>query len=98
METIIIIGIIIGSIILLLGLSCIIFGFRNVGVAAGSCAAYTQSLIGNVVRGSCFTIMTCLGMRGCFILMIIIGIIILISFGIYYMIKSEWFQDIQNWF
>ena len=98
MEIIAIIGIVIGSIILLTGLCCCIFGFRILGVAGGSCAACLQSTIGNVVKGSCFAIMTCLGMKGCFIAMIIIGLIVLIIFGIYEMINSEWFQNIIEWF
>ena len=98
MSLIIIIGIIIAAIIFLIGLSCYIFGFRSVGVAAGSCAASCQSCIGNVVKGSCFAIMTSLGMRGCFVIMIVIGIVALASFGIYSIITSEWFQHIINWF
>ena len=92
------VGIVIGAIILLTGLSCCIFGFRTVGVAAGSCAACCQSAIGNVVRGSCFALMTSLAMRGCFIAMIVIGLIALAIFGIYAMINSEWFQEALDWF
>ena len=98
MELIIIIIIIIAAIIFLFGLSCCIFGFRTVGVAAGSCAACCQSTIGNVVKGSCFAIMTSLGMRGCFVIMIIVGIVVLAYFGIYSIINSEWLQDVIDWF
>ena len=88
MEVIVIIGLVVGGIIFLLGLSCCIFGFGPVGVAASSCAACCQSCIGNVVSGSCFAILTSLGMRGCFVGMIIIGLLILIGFGIYYLIEE----------
>ena len=94
MEVIAIIAIIIGCIILLLGLSCWIFGFRTVGVAAESCAAYYQSTIGNVVKGSCFDLMTSLGMKGCFVLLIIIGMIILIIVGAYYTV--QWFKHVPS--
>ena len=97
MEVFVIAIIVLGSFLLLLGLCCYLFGFRSVGIAAHSCASCCQSLIGNVVKGSCFAIMTCLGMRGCFILMVAIGIITLVSIGIYQMINSEWFQSSCNW-
>jgi len=96
MEVILIVGIVIAAIILFIGLSCCIIGFHPVGVAAGSLAACCQSLIGNVVKGSCFAIMTCLSMRGCFIAMIIIGALALVGFGIYAMVTSEWFQQLAN--
>ena len=96
MEVILIVGIVISAIILFIGLSCCIIGFHPVGVAAGSLAACCQSLIGNVVKGSCFAIMTCLSMRGCFIAMIIIGALALVGFGIYAMVTSEWFQQLAN--
>ena len=95
---VIIIGIIIAAIIFLIGLSCYLFGFRTIGVAAGSCAAFCQSLIGNVVRGSYFAIMTCLGMTGCFIKMMVIGIVALVCFIIYFIITSEWGNKIIAWF
>ena len=94
MGVILIIIIVLGSFLFILGLSCVIFGFRTVGVAANSCASCCQSIIGNVVKGSCFAIMTCLGMRGCFILMMILGLLILIIVGIYSMIKSQWFENL----
>ena len=95
----IVVGIVIGVIILFTGLSCCIFGFRTLGVAAGSCAACCQSAIGNVVKGSCFALMTCLAMRGCFMALIIIGLIVLGIFGIYAMINSvgELFQYFGEW-
>ena len=52
----------------------------------------------NVVKGSCFAIMTSLGMRGCFVIMIIVGLVILAYFGIHSLINSEWFQDVIDWF
>ena len=98
MHIIVILAIILGSLILLLGISCCIFGFRTVGVAAGSCAACCQSVIGNVVKGSWFAIMTCLGMKGCFIALIIIGVLVLSGIGIYFLVNSEWFQSVIQWF
>ncbi len=97
MEMIVILGIILGSLLVLMGLTCCILGFRPVGVAGGSCAACCQSIIGNVVKGSCFAIMTCLAMRGCFIALIIVGLLTLIGIGIYLMINSEWFQSACTW-
>ena len=97
MALLITIGIIIGVIILIVGLTGRIVGFRTIGVAAGSCAASIQSCIGNVAKRSCFAIMTCLGMRGCFKIMIIIGIIILLIFGIYILISSDWFKYAISW-
>ncbi len=94
MAILVILAIILGGIIFLLGLSSCIFGFRPIGVAANSCAACCQSCIGNVAKGSCFAIMTCLGMRGCFIAFIIIGLLILAGVGIYCLVTSEWFQSI----
>ena len=98
MGNIIIIILVISVLILLTGLFCFILGFRVIGVAAYSCAACWQSSIGNVVRGSCFAIITSLGMKGCFIAMIIIGIIVLVIIGIDFMINSEWFQNVIEWF
>ena len=89
MEVIAIIAIVLGSFFLLFGLCCCLIGFRGYGVADGSCAACCQSSIGNVNAGSCFAVLTCLGMKRCFILMILIGLIILISIGIYYLIEYE---------
>ena len=86
---IVILGIILGSLLVLMGLTCCILGFRPVGVAGGSCAACCQSIIGNVV--------TCLAMRGCFIALIIVGLLTLIGIGIYLMINSEWFQSACTW-
>ena len=97
MEMIVILGIILGSLLVLMGLTCCILGFRPVGVAGGSCAACCQSIIGNVVKGSCFAIMTCLAMRGCFIALIIVGLLTLIGIGICLMINSEWFQSACTW-
>ena len=94
---IVILGIILGSLLVLMGLTCCILGFRPVGIAGGSCAACCQSIIGNVVKGSCFAIMTCLAMRGCFIALIIVGLLTLIGIGIYLMINSEWFQSACTW-
>jgi predicted PurR-regulated permease PerM len=42
--------------------------------------------------------MTSLAMRGCFIAMIVIGLIALAIFGIYAMINSEWFQEALHCF
>ena len=98
MEVLVIIGLVVGGIIFLLGLCCCIFGFHPVGVAASSCAACCQSCIGNVVAGSCFAIMTSLGMRGCFVVMIILGLLILIGIGIYLLIQSDVFTDIWDFF
>ena len=97
METFTIIVIVLGSMLLLLGLSCYLIGFRTLGVAANSLASCCQSCIGNVVKGSCFAIMTCLAMRGCFILIAVLGLILLASIGIYLMINSEWFESACNW-
>ncbi len=97
MGVFVILGIIFGSFLVLMGLSCCIFGFRPFGVASGSCAACCQSSIGNVVKGSCFAIMTCLSMRGCFVALIIIGLLVLIGIGIYLMINAEWFQSACSW-
>ena len=98
MEVIILLAlVIIGSLTTLIGLICLALGFRYRGVAANSCAACCQSVIGNVVKGSCFAIMTCLAMRGCFIALVIIGLLILASVGIYLMINSEWFDSACDW-
>ncbi len=97
MGVFVILAIIFGTLLVLMSLSCMLFGFRSVGVAAGSCAACCQSIIGNVVKGSCFAIMTCLAMRGCFIALLIVGLLVLIGVGIYLMINSEWFQSACNW-
>ena len=97
MEVLVILAIVLGSLMLIIGLSCCIFGFRRVGVAFGSCAACCQSAIGNVVEGSCFAKMTCLGMKGCFIRLIIVGLLVLLGIGIYLMINSEWFQFAWIW-
>ena len=92
METLAILAIVIGSFAILVGLSVCLFGFRPVGVAAGSCAACCQSIIGNVVKGSCFAMMTCLAMRGVFIALIKIGLLVLAGVGIYLMINSQWLE------
>ena len=97
MEAIAILALVLGSLTLLIGRSVCIFGFRPVGVAAGSCAACCQSAIGNVVKGSCFALMTCLAMRGCFIALIVIGVLVLVAVGIYLMINSEWFNSACAW-
>ena len=97
METLVILALVLGSFALLIGLSCCLFGFRPVGVAAGSCAACCQSAIGNVVKGSCFAIATCLAMRGCFIALIIIGLLVLAGVGIYLLINSEWLDSACDW-
>ena len=94
----VIIGIIIAAIIFLIGLSCYLCGFKTIGVATGSCAACCQSIIGNVVAGSCFAILTSLGMKGCFYAMIVIGIVALAIFGIYAFINSQLFHDVIAWF
>ena len=94
----IIIGIIIAAIIFIIGISCYLCGFQTVGVAAGSCADSIQSIIGNVVAGSWFAILTCLGMKGRFIAMIVIGIVALAIFGIYALINSHWFHEVIAWF
>ena len=96
MEAVIIILIIISAIILFIGLSCLIFGFHPVGVSAGSFAACCQSLIGNVAKGSCFAIMTCLSMRGFFIAMIVIGALALACLGIYALATSDCFQKLES--
>ena len=87
MEALIVLALVLGSFAVLVGLSCCIFGFRPIGVAAGSCAACCQSVIGNVVKGSCFAIATCLAMRGCFIALIIVGLLVLVGVGIYLLIN-----------
>ena len=97
MEAIVILALVLGSLTLLIGISVCIFGFRPVGVAAGSCAACCQSAIGNVVKGSCFALMTCLAMRGCFIALISIGVLVLAAVGIYLLINSEWFYSACAW-
>jgi len=97
MEVILLIIIVLGSFLLLFGICCIIFGFRTFGIAARSCASCCQSIIGNVVKGSCFAIMTSLGMRGCFILIIILGLLMLIFVCIYYVISSPWFTNFCDW-
>ena len=97
MEALIVLALVLGSFAVLVGLSCCIFGFRPIGVAAGSCAACCQSVIGNVVKGSCFAIATCLAMRGCFIALIIVGLLVLAGVGIYLMINSEWFESFIDW-
>ena len=94
----IIILIIIAAVIFLIGLSCYLIGFRTMGIVDGSCAACCQSIIGNVVAGSCFAILTSLGMKGCFIAMIVIGIVALAILGIYALINSQWFHDVIAWF
>ena len=97
MEALVILALVLGSFIVLVGLSVCIFGFRPIGVAAGSCAACCQSVIGNVVKGSCFAIMTCLAMRGCFIALIIVGLLVLAGVGIYLLINSEWLESACDW-
>ena len=97
MGVFVILAIIFGTLLVLMSLSCMLFGFRSVGVAAGSCAACCQSIIGNVVKGRSFAIMTCLAMRGLFIALLIVGLLVLIGVGIYLMINSEWFQSACNW-
>ena len=67
MEALAVFALVLGSFEILIGLSCCLFGFRPIGVAAGSCAACCQSAIGNVVKGSCFAIATYLAMKGFFI-------------------------------
>ena len=97
MEALVVLALALGSIAVLVGLSCCIFGFRPIGVAAGSCAACCQSVIGNVVKGSCFAIATCLAMRGCFIALIIVGLLVLVGVGIYLLINSEWLESVYDW-
>ena len=97
METLAILAIVIGSFAILVGLSVCLFGFRPVGVAAGSCAACCQSIIGNVVKGSCFALMTCLAMRGVFIALIKIGLLVLAGVGIYLMLNSKWLESAYDW-
>ena len=97
MEALVILALVLGSFTILVGLSICIFGFRPIGVAAGSCAACCQSVIGNVVKGSCFAIMTCLAMRRCFIALIIIGLLVLAGVGIYLLINSEWLESAYDW-
>jgi len=97
MEALVILALVLGSFTVLVGLSASIFGFRPIGVAAGSCAACCQSVIGNVVKGSCFAIMTCLAMRGCFIALIIVGLLVLAGVGIYLLINSEWLASAYDW-
>ena len=96
MEVFIIIAIILGSFLLLLGLTCYFVGFRPIGIAANSFASCCQSFIGNVIKGSCFAILTSLGMRGCFILIIVLGVLILVGIGIYLLISSGWIQTAYN--
>ena len=42
----------------------ILLGFGGAGIVAGSAAAATQAVIGNVAAGSLFATMTSLGMTG----------------------------------
>ena len=93
MEALVILAIVIGSLLLLTGICCCAFGFRQSGVAAESCAACCQSSIGNVVKGSCFAIMTCMAMRGCFLALAIIGAATLVGVGIYLIVTSDWFES-----
>ena len=97
MEVFIIIALVVGSCLLLLGLGCYLLGFRSIGIASHSIASCCQSFIGNVVRGSCFAIMTCLGMRDFFILMAIVGLVVLSCIVIYLIINSGWLQSFCNW-
>ena len=87
MEPLVISVIILGCILLLLGIACRICGFRSVGVAANSYAAHYQSTIGNVDKGSSFAKLTSYGMRGCFKTFVILGLLILVAAGIYYLIS-----------
>ena len=97
MEALVVLAVVIGSFAVLLGLTCCICGFRPVGIAAGTCAACCQSVIGNVVKGSCFAVMTCLAMRGCFIALIIVGLLVLAGVGIYLLINSDWLDSVCDW-
>ena len=97
METLFVLALVIGSFFVLVGLSCCLFGFRPIGVAANSCAASCQSVIGNAVKGSCFDIATCLAMRGCFIAFTIIGLLVLAGVGIYLLLNSEWLESACDW-
>ena len=97
MDTLAILALVLGSFAVLIGLTIYIWGFRPIGIAAGSCAACCQSAIGNVVKGSCFAIMTCLAMRGYFIALTIVGLLILTGVGIYLLINSHWFKSACDW-
>jgi len=63
-------GIIIGAGAIGLGifLTPILLGFGKIGIAAGSIAAFIQSLIGVVKAGSLFSFFQSLGMTGSLIL------------------------------
>ena len=98
LDTIIIIGKVIGAILFFTGFLCCIFGFRNIGISANSGASTYQSSIGNVEKGSCFSKFTSLAMKGWFNAMMIIGILIFIILEIFDQIISEWFQDIVDLF
>ncbi|ORY68083.1 hypothetical protein LY90DRAFT_504347 [Neocallimastix californiae] len=57
---------IIGTIMASTAMAPIAAGFGTTGIVAGSLAALTQSMIGNVVAGSLFATLTSLGMTGAF--------------------------------
>ena len=98
MDTIILIGRVIGAILFFTGLLCCIFGFRRIGISSNSGASNYQSSIGNVEKGSLFSIFTSFAMRGWINLMMILGILIIIIVEIFSQIKLEWFQDTVDLF
>ena len=57
------------------------FGFTTAGIKAGSLAAFTQGLIGNVAPGSIFAMLTSWGMTGVFAFSSVFGLAIF-SFGL----------------
>ena len=63
-----------------------LFGFRGVGIAARSIASLFQKVIGNVVKGSWFALLTSLGMRGVFPQIVTVGgIIVGIGMGLLFL-------------
>ena len=80
-----------GSILTAFGCLGTWFGFTTSGVAAGSWAAFYQSLIGNVASGSLFALFTSWGMKGIFLYSSGFGIIIFSSglLSSYFMHKKE---------
>ena len=63
-------------------------GFTQSGVAAGSFAAFVQSLIGNVASNSFFATLTSWGMRGFFPLFSKIGLVFFV-----YGLVSSFFKE-----
>jgi hypothetical protein len=64
---------------ILIALIPIIIGFRRNGVRGGSLAAFCQAKVGNVGRRSLFSHCLSLGMKGLFVIVLIVGAILLVS-------------------